>query len=154
MVTIKYLLANLKDSPELIKFYSNYSNKNFLSKRIECYIKYNYVFVAKVDEKIVGVLQSYIKEDSGSGLAEFEEVFVLEEYRHRGIALGLIKHAVSKIKQEFLRLGSKPRKVYLFVSANNIAGISLYKKAGFKQITKVGPLFDDNKEELFFCYSF
>jgi len=44
----------------------------------------------------------------------------------------------------------KPRKIFLFVSKNNIPARRLYEKLGFKLISEVGNLFSDKETELFY----
>jgi len=150
---IKYSLATNEDREQLLNHFKHYTSKEVLETRVECYINHNFTVVAKDNGKIVGVLQWYVKEEPQAGLVEFEEVFVLKDYRGQGIGFELTEFAIQSVKDYFKKIKIKLRKIYLFVSEDAEAAIHLYEKLGFKFISKVGDLFEDNKEELFYVLS-
>ncbi len=123
-------------------------DKEILEKRIDCYLSHNFTVVARDREKIVGTLQWYVKEDPNAGVAEFEEVHVLEDYRGNKIGSMLVDFAIQSVRDYFEKNGLKPRKIYLFVS-NEIA-MKLYEKHGFKKVCDAGFLFWDNDREILY----
>ena len=154
MENIKIGFASGKDKKQLIEWFKHYDSKKAIEKRVDCYIKHNFTIIAKDiekdKEKIVGVMQWYAKEDPRDGLAEFEEMFVSEDYRNKGIASKMIEFAIKAVKDYFNSIGKKPRRIFLFVSKNNANARKIYEKAGFKMVSSVGNLFNDNEEELFY----
>lgn len=143
--------ANKKDKDGLLKFFEHYNNETLSKNRIECYLSHNHTVVAKDNSKIIGIAQWYVKENPKAGVAEIEEVYVLDEYRKQGIGSKIIKFTIDSIKNNFDKIGLEPKKIYLFVSKNNSSAITLYQKAGFQEINPVGNLFDDSETELFYC---
>jgi len=150
MNNIKISLATGKDKKELTRWFKHYKVYSLIANRVDCYISHNFTVLAKDTEKIIGVLQVYMKEDPKSGVAEFEEMHVLEQYRGKGVGSSLVEFAIDSVKKHFKKINLKPRKIFLFVADENLAARRLYEKYGFKFVTKVGDLFDDNRTELFF----
>jgi ribosomal protein S18 acetylase RimI-like enzyme len=87
--------------------------------------------VAKDKDRIVGVVQWYVKENPTEGIVEFEEVHVLESYRGQGIGTMLVELAVQSVKDHFDRIGLKPRKIFLFTDKENPVARALFEKCGF-----------------------
>jgi ribosomal protein S18 acetylase RimI-like enzyme len=148
---IIFKLADSEDKKELIKFFKFYNNEFFIKKRVENYIKYNYSVVAKKNKNIIGLLQFYIKENPNSGVAEFEEVFVDEDFRGQKIASKLLELSILHVKQIFIENNIKPRKIFLFVGKENFGARKLYEKYGFTCISEFNDLFQDHHKELFYC---
>ena len=146
--------ATRKDCKELMIWFKHYESKSLIKKRVECYIEHNSTIIAKCDDKIVGVLQWYIKEEPDDGVAEIEEVFVSKEYRRSGIGSLLVSSAIDFIKKYFIKLRCKPRIIFLLVGKDNVAARKLYEKHGFKFVNSVGNLFADDEEELFYSRKF
>lgn len=144
-------LATQIDKFELIKFFQHYKNQDLIENRVSCYLSHNFTVVAKDQQKIVGVLQWYLKENPKAGVVEFEEIFVLEKYRRQGIGTKILIQAISSVQDHFKKLAIRPRKIYLFVSQNNTPARALYEKVGFVNISPVGTLFNDLETELFYC---
>lgn len=151
MGDIKVIQASKKDSGQLLGFFRHYNNKTISQNRVECYLSHNFTIVAKDKNKIVGILQWHIKEDPNAGIVEFEETFVLEEYRGKGVGSALIEYAIQSVKAYFANLKIRPRKMFLFVAKKNKAARKLYQKHGFKLLADVGRLFSDTETELFYC---
>ena len=89
----------------------------------------NCILVAEVENKIIGYLFGYIKDNGDAYInkvARLEAMFIEEDYRQRGIGNDLIA-AFKKwaIKQ-------KVSYIELSVCNNNNQAISIYKKNGFK----------------------
>lgn len=134
-----------------IKLYLNYGAPKIAEKRAECYVTHNPSILAKDDELIIGMLQWQIKEDPRAGVAEFEEVHVLEGYRNKGIGSKLLDFSIRQVAKEFGKINIAPRKIFLFVSKNNAEARDLYEKRGFKCISEAGCLFSDNEIELLYA---
>lgn len=154
MPDIKIVLATKKDAKQLLEFFRHYKAEGVIKKRIDCYLSHNFTVVAKDKKKIIGILQWHVKEDPRAGVAEFEEIFVSQNYRGGGIGSALIKYAVQSVKDYFVKIKIKPRRIFLFVGKENEIGRILYEKNGFKFVVETGDLFSNDKIELFYCLSF
>jgi ribosomal protein S18 acetylase RimI-like enzyme len=148
-MSIEFSIATEKDIEQLMGFFKHYGKLS--KKRAECYTSHNFKVVAKDGEKIVGVLQWCIKEEPDDGVVEFEEIFVSENYREKGIGSKLLEYSIQSVKNQFRRVGYKPRRIFLFVGKENSAARKLYEKQGFRFIAEVGNLFADNEIETFYC---
>jgi len=150
MTGLKICLATKKDFTELLESFEHYKNKWLAKKRVECFLSHNFTVVAKINNKIVGVLQWHIQEVPIRGVVAFEEVHVLKEYRKQGIGSAIIVFAIDCVKKHFKKIGLKPRRIFLFVSKKNKIARALYEKCGFKKTAELGKLFDDKETELFY----
>lgn len=90
MARIKYSIATKEDRKKLLRLFGHYGNKKIVERRIECYLAHNFTVIARDNDKIAGVLQWYPKEEPSNGAAEIEELYVLADYRGRGIGSNLI----------------------------------------------------------------
>lgn len=129
MTPIKIALATEKDKKQLLVFFKPYKVEKILNNRVDCYLSHNFTIVAKDKNKIVGVLQWYIKENPQNGLVEF---------------------AIQSIKNFFKKIKINPRRIYLFVSENNKVARALYEKYNFKYVSNVGYLFSDKEKDLIY----
>ena len=150
MKTPVFCIAAKKDKPALMKWFKSYKNKNYLAKRVDCYLSLYFTSLAKIDGRIVGVLQCLFKEDPSTGLAEFEEVRILNGFKRKGIGTELLKFSIEEVKRRFKEMHVRPRKIVLFVSKPNIVAQKFYEKNGFKLESEVGFLFTNKKKELFY----
>jgi ribosomal protein S18 acetylase RimI-like enzyme len=150
MAEITIVSATEMDRAQLRNYFKHYQAKESIHARVDCYTTHNITLLAKDNEDIVGVIQWTIKENPQSGVAEFEELHVQEAHRGKKIGSTLIKTAIQSVKDQFKRMGIKPRKVYLFASKQNTIARAVYEKAGFKLIAEVGDLFSDDAIELFY----
>ena len=92
-----------------------------------------------------------IKEDPNLGVIEFEEIFVVKEFRGTEVGSSLLKFSIQTVKDYFKDIGVKSRRIYLFVDENNKNARHLYKKFEFKCISNLGNLFSDTENELFYA---
>lgn len=143
-------IATKKDKLQLLKYFKHYKVKEVIIRRVNSYIDNNYTIVAKDKSKIVGVLQWHIKENPLTGLAEFEEIHVLEEYRRQGIGSLLIQSGIESVLKYFNKNRIKPKRIFLFVSEDNAIARKLYEENNFKLYSNVGNLFSDNSKELIY----
>jgi len=150
MGDIKITLATEKDKKQLLEYFKHYKVEEIIKKRIDSYLSHNFTVIAKDQDKIVGILQWYIKENPQAGVVEFEEVHVLDNYRGRGIGSSIVKFAIQSVRDYFKKIDINPRKIFLFVSKDHKAARALYEKYGFKFISDVDNLFSDNEIESFY----
>lgn len=99
-----------------------------LKKKFEGIIssKKEVILVAELKDKIVAYIHGMIFKNLYSKGGWVEDIFVLREYRKRGIATDLIN--------EFIALLNKKgyKKIHLSVNVKNKKALSLYKKLGFE----------------------
>jgi len=145
--------AKRQDKARLIEHFKHYKNKKLIENRVNCYLEHNSTIIAEENNEIIGLAQWFVKENPNSGVAEIEEVFVNPNFRGKGIGSGLIDFIIEDIKDFFKANNIKLRKIFLFVSKNNVAARRLYEKFGFKQISELNDLFSHKEQEVFYCLS-
>lgn len=92
------------------------------SKVLEATDKFR-IFVCVMDEQVVGYVDvTYIYEEN-----EPYDVFVISEYRNRGIATELLSLAIEK---------NEDKQMMLLVDIDNEAALHVYEKIGFEKATK------------------
>lgn len=148
---IQINLANNSDKLQLLTFFQHYHQLQISSKRVDCFLHHNFTVVAKDKAKIIGLVQWSIKENPQSGVVELEEFYVLEAYRQQGIGTAILDFALKSIANYFKSHHLQLRRIYLFVSQNNLPARKLYEKAGFKNQASLDNLFADDQTELFYC---
>ena len=82
------------------------------------------------DNKIVGFITGEIfkkKAWYNVQLGEINNIFVLEEYRQKGIGKKLVKTMIDTFKQEGIT------NIDLYTFGNNVDAIKFYEKIGFKK---------------------
>lgn len=110
-------------------FYKKESNlegaKHFLSERMQQ--KESIIFVALMEEKLVGFTQLYPLFSSTNMMPIWllNDLFVAKEHRGKQISKGLVKAA-----QEHCKI-TKANGISLETEKNNIPGNALYPKMGF-----------------------
>ncbi|MDH4944982.1 ribosomal protein S18-alanine N-acetyltransferase [Sulfurimonas sp. C5] len=88
------------------------------------HIRHNFLYVAEVEEKIVGYVLVLIKRKT----AKLYSIGIDEEFRGKGISTKLIIAALDKVAM----LGFE--KIVLEVRIDNKSALALYKKFGFQTI--------------------
>lgn len=150
MTHIKVALAAEKDKEQLLTFFKHYKVKKVFKSRVDCYLSHNFTVVAKDKDRIIGILQWYVKENPKQGIVEFEEVFISKGYRGKKIGSLIIQFAIQSVKNFFKKIKIDPRRIYLFVSENNKVARALYEKHNFRYISNVGHLFSDEEKDLIY----
>lgn len=150
MTNTKVGLASEKDRKQLLEFFKHYKVREAINNMVACYLSHNFSVIAKYADTIVGLLQWHVKENPKLGLVEFEEVFVVESHRRKGIGTLLLEYAIQSVRDYFRKIGIKHRKIFLFVGKNNASARALYERHGFRFISEVGNLFFDTETELFY----
>ena len=148
---IEVSIATKNDKTQLLAFFKHYSNPELLENRIDCFLTHNSTILAIDNDMIVGTLQWHIKEDPNCGVVEFEEFHVLDNYRNKGTGSSLIEFGIQSVKDTFNLYEIKPRKIFAFVGSQHDAARRVFEKAGFKQISEVGPLLSDREIDLIYC---
>ncbi|MCK9472347.1 ribosomal protein S18-alanine N-acetyltransferase [Sulfurimonas sp.] len=97
------------------------------------HVNNNLLYVAEVEEKIVGYILVLIKRKN----AKLYSIGVAKAYRNRKISQELLEF----ILKELLSLGFKT--LLLEVRTDNEAAIALYKKMGFSELKKLKAFYGD-----------
>ena len=150
MKAIRIEIATSDDQRKLEESYQHFNDKTAMRKRAECFIFHNNVALAKVGKDIIGKVLWYVKENPNDGLVELEELFVLGEYRRKGVGSMLIKFFINAVQKHFKSLGIEPRRIYLFTNENNQSARKLYENFGFKPIANLGHLYSDDENDIFY----
>ncbi len=129
---------------EDIPFLDEPKNKDFL----DCWSKEQYLssfnsgrffgLIAEDDDRKLGFITLTI----GIEGDDIESVYVLEEFRKKGVARELIKRAIEQL--------GDIKKFFLEVRESNIPAINLYKSLGFKQISIRKKYYFDGENALVF----
>ena len=85
------------------------------------------LFIAEVEEEIIGVLILFINQMLTSKKAWIEDVIVDQDHRNKGVAKQLLNHAISYANQKGVS------KIDLTSSPEKIAANHIYQKIGFKK---------------------
>jgi len=104
------MLKEIKDFSTI-----NICDYKFSSNDFEC------VYGYYLDDKLVGVIDYSVIYDR----IELNYIFVLDEYRNKGIASVMVKH-----------ICDMDLPISLEVCINNVSAINLYKKYGFKEVAR------------------
>jgi len=125
-MTLKPQKLNWESLEEIKKTESEELKKDFRNSKKK-------IFVAVLEEKIIGFIKisflgknPYIKTKRG----EIDELFVLEDYRKKGIGKALIKKGFFLFKSKEIKL------ISISVISNNIPTLKIYEKLGFKESVK------------------
>ena len=142
--------ATYADKEKLAETWQHFNNEKAMQSRAECYITHNNTILAKKGDEIKGKILWHVKDNPNEGVVEFEELYVFEEYRMKGIGSELIKYSINEVQKYFENLGIKPRRIFLYTGEDNLNARKLYEKFGFEKIANLGHLFTDNDKELFY----
>jgi ribosomal protein S18 acetylase RimI-like enzyme len=142
--------ASFVDKEQLAETFQYFNIEKIMMNRAECYLSHNNTILAKDGNKIIGKMLWHIKQDPNVGVAEFEELYVFEDYRRKEIGSELVEFSINAVRRSFEALGINPRRIYLFTNENNQSARNLYEKFGFECIANFGHLFSENENELFY----
>lgn len=112
-------IINKKLKPECNKSFKKHFNKIISSKK-------DLLLFAKENSNLIAYIHGtfYICEYGKSGYVE--DIFVLKEFRDKGIATALIEEFIKLLKKK------KIKNIHLSVNIKNKNAIKLYKNLGFK----------------------
>ncbi len=147
---IKIVEGTSADKEQLTESFQHFNDKNIIKNRADCYLSHNNTILAKDGNRIIGKILWYIKEDPNFGVVEFEELYVYDDYRKKGIGSELLRISIEAVCDHFNQLGIKPRRIFLFVDENNQSARKLYEKFGFECIANLGHLYSENNNYLFY----
>ena len=150
MKDIKIVKGTLVDKEQLTETFQHFIEKKAMKNRAECYLSHNNTILAKDGNRIIGKMLWHIKEDPNFGVVEFEELYVFEDYRRKGIGSELLKASIKAVRDQFIKLGVKPRQIFLFVEENNENARKLYEKFGFEYIANLGHVYSESENDLFY----
>ncbi len=150
MKDINIAEGTLVDKEQLTETFHHFKDKKIMKNRAECYLSHNRSILAKDGNRIIGKMLWHIKEDPNFGVVEFEELYVFEDYRRKGIGSELLRISIKAVRDHFKQLGIESRRIFLFVDENNQSARKLYEKFGFEYITNLGHLFSENDNDLFY----
>ena len=150
MEDIKITKAKITDKDQLALTFQHFKDKNTMKNRAECYLSHNNAFIAKHGDQIIGKMLWHVKEDPNYGVAEFEELYVFEEYRRIGIGSKLMKISIQAVRNHFKKRDFTPRRIFLFVDEKNKDARKLYEKFGFQCVATLGSIFTENEKDLFY----
>ena len=105
------------------------------------FLNKQFIYVAEEDEKIIGFITGEIlskKEWYTVQLGTINNLYVLEDYRHKGIG----KQLMQTMMNSFIEKGIETFELYAF--SNNVDALKFYEKLGFKKYN-VQMLYQKNK---------
>lgn len=94
-------------------------------------------FLAQEEEEVIGYVGMKMVLDE----ADITNVAVLPSHRKKGIAGKLLKQLLEEAKKQNLH------SIYLEVRASNIAALTLYEHAGFKEVGQRKNYYDNPRED-------
>ncbi len=150
MEVIRIENATPDDQKQLEETFQHFKDKSAMRKRAECYLFHNNTVLAKDGNCMIGKVLWYVKGNPNDGLVELEELYVLEEYRRKGVGSELIKFSINSVQKHFKSIGIEPRRIYLFTNEDNQSARKLYENFGFKYIANLGHLHADDESDLFY----
>jgi len=125
---IEFRPVSLTDFQQLEKFFPKWKKKSLLKKIHKSISDENdNRFVAVLNGTIIGHVRTRIFQRKKKKIALLQSLFVLPEFRAKGIGLAIEKHALSQLSPQI-------ELVYGYVLKGNKASIKLHKKLGFKEI--------------------
>ncbi len=165
-MSIKICLAEKKDAAKLKEFLKKPLEKivrertgeqglssfyAFVDKRVDYYLQNHFITLMKEDTgKIVGHVFFQAKEYPYLGVGEFEAVYLLEEYRKRGLGVEIIKKSIDFAEDYFRKHNTKIKTLYLLTRSSNEQAIRVYEKNKFQKQALIGKIFyDDQADEMF-----
>ncbi len=138
---IKIRLATDNDKEMIMKSFSHYDNSQLIKNRVNFYIDNGRTLLACENEKMLGRIQFYMKEDPADGLFEIEEFYVLDEYRNQGIGQMLVDNALQHMKKFCEENNVNFKTVFAFMNKDNMAAKKVFEKFGFKEMSEIPKLF-------------
>jgi len=118
---------SIKEHSKLLKEKLMILTKSQINKELkELFSKRNVFLIAEEDKKIAGYLIGTLFKEPWQRMGYVDDLFILKNFRKRGIAKLLVKEFIKIVKKEGLE------KCSLGLIAKNKKALSLYSSLGFK----------------------
>ena len=127
---LRYLLAKYDKSLGLDIAVTEWGYTEVGKKDLEYFLNEQYIYVAEENEKIVGFITAEIFKKKAwytVQLGSINNIFVLEEYRNKGIGKALMKTAIDALKEAGIT------NIQLDTYNRNSNAIKFYEGLGFEK---------------------
>lgn len=127
---LRYLLGKYEKDLGLNIVVPEWAYTEVGEKDFNYFLNDQYIFVATENNKIVGFITGEILKKKAwynVQLGEINNIFVLKEYRQKGIGKKLIETIINSFKEEGIT------NIQLYTFSNNTDAIKFYEKIGFKK---------------------
>lgn len=127
---LRYLLAKYEKDLGLNIAVPEWGYTEVGEKDFNYFLNQQYIYVAEEDGKIVGFITGEVLKKKAwynVQLGTVNNIFVLEEYRDKGIGKELMKTMMKTLKKDGIT------NIELYTYANNSKAIKFYEKLGFEK---------------------
>jgi ribosomal-protein-alanine N-acetyltransferase len=134
-------LIEKKDYPFVYDIENNYFNQVTYDDFIQYYVCNNLytIYMIHIKEDRLGYIMIWLDEDK----AQIYSMYILETFRNKAVAYTSLQ------LMEKILIGKGVGQLTLEVRESNIAAISLYKKFGFKTISKRKDYYTNHEDALY-----
>ena len=140
---LRYLLAKHDKSLGLDIVETKWGYTDVGKKDLEYFLNEQYIYVAEENEKIVGFITAEIFKKKAwytVQLGSINNIFVLEEYRNKGIGKALMKTAIDALKEVGIT------NIQLDTYNKNSNAIKFYEGLGFEKCN-LQMLYQEDKQK-------
>ena len=140
---LRYLLGKYDKSLGLNIAVPEWGYTEVGKKDLEYFLNEQYIYVAEDDEKIVGFITGEIfkkKAWYNVQLGSINNIFVLEEYRNKGIGKALMQTMIDALKEVGIT------NIQLDTYNKNSKAIKFYERLGFEKCT-IQMLYQEDKKK-------
>lgn len=146
-------VADDADIEELVQMYTHPELKVTEEEAAwyaSCYHSYHRIFVARVDERLKGACTWRIEGERHCGLGWIDNLWVEPDSRMLGLGERLLRAAIDDMVRSYGSFGARLRRVVLTTQVERQDARRLYERMGFRQIARLGDLYDDGIEDLLY----
>ena len=140
---IEIRLATDKDKESIMDSFDHYENPELLKNRVNFFIDNGRTLLACENEKMLGRIQFYMKENPAEGLFEIEEFYVLDEHRNQGIGKMLVENALEYMRGFCKKNNINFKTAFAFMNKENMAARRVFEAFGFKEMSEIPNLFGE-----------
>ncbi len=140
---LRYLLAKYDKSLGLDIAVTEWGYTEVGKKDLEYFLNEQYIYVAEENEKIVGFITAEIFKKKAwytVQLGSINNIFVLEEYRNKGIGKALMKTMINALKEVGIT------NIQLDTFNKNSKAIKFYEELGFEKCN-IQMLYQEDKQK-------